>query len=667
MITRVVAFDCETHLIRTGMLFPRLVCVSVCEGGKSTLYDATDGVRVVLDLLRDPSVLLVGHNVAYDLGIIASEAISQGHIAPWVMRWIFEAYAADRITDTMIRAMLYDIADGKFQEIEGARRGKSYALSALAKKWCDIVLEKEDTWRLHYAALQHIPLDQWPKEAREYSLLDSEVTLSVHQTISAVCATEGRPYGDIPDEYRQARAAWVLHLASGWGPLVDQTMVREIRQALELELAANEQVLTDAGLYKSDKRNGRIALTKGGRKSKNLTRLRELIVQGYASRGETPPTTDKGQVSTSADAALESGHPACMAYANCAKAEKLLSTYLPALERAGDGPLTSSPNVLVASGRTSWTNPNLQNPPQVGGIRECMVPRAGRVFVGADLDTVELRALAQTCLEMFGFSEMAAALIRGEDLHSALGADLMGTTYQQFVRLLEAGDPTAEILRQLAKRINFGLPGGMGIDKFAATAEKDGQPLDSIPSEARRKAQQYKEAWFRRWPEMRQYLQRASETTGDWGSGRIVQPWSGRVRGGLEYCAAANTLFQGRVADGAKLALWRLAWAMYVDTDSVLYGSRLVFFLHDEVILECPEEIAHECAQELVKILCGAVQEVIPDVPITSKPVVMRRFLKGAKPVHVNGRLVPGRPEVLGIDAKTGKKKVKWVPDALAA
>lgn len=49
--------------------------------------------------------------------------------------------------------------------------------------------------------------------------------------------------------------------------------------------------------------------------------------------------------------------------------------------------------------------------------------RPGTVLVGADLDTVELRALAQSCLEILGYSEMAAALLRGEDLHLAPAAE----------------------------------------------------------------------------------------------------------------------------------------------------------------------------------------------------------------------------------------------------
>jgi hypothetical protein len=126
---------------------------------------------------------------------------------------------------------------------------------------------------------------------------------------------------------------------------------------------------------------------------------------------------------------------------------------------------------------------------------------------------------------------------------------------------------------------------------------------------------------------------------------------------GLDYCSCANTYFQGRVADGTKLALWRVSYACYVDINSPLYGSRIVLFLHDEIILECPEGREDACAKELVKLMCGAVQEVIPDVNITSTACAMRRWFKGCKPFYINGLLVPSKP------FKDVSGKIKWVFD----
>lgn len=667
------------------MLFPRVVCVSFAtfDGavGSPTkwLRDRVDGVLEVLNYLRDPNVVLIGHNVAYDIGVVLAELITLSRnpitcllVPPEeeLLEIVFNAYEEDRISDVMIRSMLVDIARGAFQEIEGQRRGKIYGLDRLALRWCQIQIMKADTWRLHYAFLDGTALALWPQDAIDYALLDAEVTALIDVAIAAWVASEGIPSGEIPDAYRQIRAAWVLHLMAGWGVRVDPVAVKALRDDLKQKQKQFYAVLDQWGIFKKD-RLGNYKRTKKGAIQKDQKRLQELISEGYAGKGETPPMTSKGP-STSADTARESGHPAGIAFADVASIDKLLSTYIPILERGIAGlPITSAPNVLVASGRTSWTNPNWQNPPRSGGIRECVVARPGTVLVAADLDTVELRALAQACIEIVGYSTMGDAIKAGQDLHLAVAAEILGMSYDDAKAQLDSGDPIVTEARQTAKKANFSLPGGVGAPKFAQMYYDDDQPLCTFPdgtydqAGSIARAASIKTAWLNRWREMRDYLRHAGDVCGDFGTNMVEQPWSGRIRGGLDYCSCANTYFQGRVADGTKLALWRLARACYVDKTSPLYGSRIVLFLHDEVILEVPEGKEHECGEEIVKILVGAVQEVIPDIPITSTAVAMRKWFKGAKAVKVNGRLVPCKPQK--VKQPDGKDKTSWIPDLLAA
>lgn len=687
MTKRKIAFDVETHVIRPGMLFPKLVCASfaMIDFGtvRSWIRLGADAALEWLGYIKDPNVILIGHNACFDTGVMLAELILMARAGDIrvpseedLFTLVFDAYEQDRISDTMIRAMMKDIARGRYQVIEGGRRGKWYNLASLALRELGIVLQKKDTWRLHYAALDGLPLSQWPQEAIDYSLLDSEITIQVDAKITEWVIAEGMGTGEIPDEWRQMRAAWVLHLIAGWGVRVDPVLVAHIKDVLETQRKVNYAILDQWGVLKKD-RHGNYKRTKTGGIQKDQKLLQKYIAEGFEGQGKTPPMTDGRknklgiripEVSHSADTARESGHPAAMAFADGASADKLLSTYVPILERGAAGlPITSSPNVLVASGRTSWQNPNWQNPPRLGGIRECVIPRKGFVLCAADLDTVELRALAQSCLEIVGYSEMAQALQRGEDLHLGLAAEILGLDYQTAEALYNAGDPVVTEARQTAKKGNFSLPGGVGVAKFAWMYLQDEQPLCLHPdgtydqAGSERRAGEIKAAWFRKWTEMKAYLQNAGDICGDFGSATVEAPWSGRIRGGLDYCACANTYFQGRVADGTKLALWRLARACYVDKTSPLYGSRLVLFLHDEVILEVPENCASACAAEVVKILCGAVQEVIPSIPITSTAVLMRRWYKGAKPakITINGReiLVPCKP------VKDAKGKTKWLAD----
>jgi hypothetical protein len=63
--------------------------------------------------------------------------------------------------------------------------------------------------------------------------------------------------------------------------------------------------------------------------------------------------------------------------------------------------------------------------------------------------------------------------------------------------------------------------------------------------------------------------------------------------------------------------------------------------VHDEYIAEAPEETAHECAEEMVRIMEASGREWCPDVPVRAEPAISRRWRKGAEPVRLDGRLIP--------------------------
>lgn len=112
------------------------------------------------------------------------------------------------------------------------------------------------------------------------------------------------------------------------------------------------------------------------------------------------------------------------------------------------------------------------------------------------------------------------------------------------------------------------------------------------------------------------------------------------------YTQACNSPFQGLVADFAKDALVRIQEAAWTDRRSPLYGSRPIFFVHDEVISEVPEECAHEAAYEQARIMAETAEEYTPDVPMIVEPALMRRWYKDADPViGPDGRLVPWEPD----------------------
>jgi DNA polymerase I-like protein with 3'-5' exonuclease and polymerase domains len=318
----------------------------------------------------------------------------------------------------------------------------------------------------------------------------------------------------------------------------------------------------------------------------------------------------------------------------------------------------------------------------MGLTRECFIPRSGWVFGFVDYSGLELCTLAQVCLDVLGRSEMAEALRRGEDLHLALGADMLGISYEEAKSRSKTGDQEIKFYRQQAKPANFGFPGGMGPESFREYSEVYGITLTSF------QAQELKDAWFRKWPEMRDYFrwitrltEQTDPTTGN--TRPIAQIRSGRLRGGATYCAACNGFFQGLAADGAKEALWLVArecylerpWAKVPDPVSgkthnertPLFGCRPSLFIHDEIGLEIPypaggEAAASASVERLSAVMVAAMKRWVPDVPIKAEPVMVRRWFKGAEVVRrEDGVILPSKPVTeIGAD---GKKKTKWVAD----
>lgn len=707
---RIVAVDAETHLIKPGQAFPKPVCLSWAEWTPtnitSGLLDRLGGLHHLEALVLDPDVVLVGHELPYDLGVFAAEAF---HVWPEtrarrLLRGIFDKIERGHARDTGIRQKLLDIAAGVFKfEIDenGAATKHKYSLADLifrytgksrfhqkrgmtapeflarfahcrwgtytvsdGETWRNITgwvcpldlwpeAAKLEPWRLRYSMLDGVPIEDWPEPAKSYALEDSVDALEVYNCQAHYATQEGSSDGCPPDEARQEMAAWVLRLMAGWGVRTDGAAVAQVKSVLQAEWDASVVHLQAAQIVREDGTRDMKAIQARVEGAFLAQGLECPLTDGGAS-GNRKPKTDEETLRATGDAPL-------IILADAMSGAKLLNTYIPVLEGGIRWPITSRPNALVDTGRTSWAGPNLQNPPRKGGIRECFIPRPGWVFCSVDYDTIELRALAQTCLELFGWSEMAAALRAGKDLHLDLAAEMLGITYDEAVARYKAGDPVVEDARQGAKAANFGFPGGMGVDKFLATQAdliKKSPTLKALSREDLHAwGRDLRDAWMRKWPEMRDYFSHVSKLTADTAPCRVVHPWSGRVRGGLDYCSAANGYFQGRTADGAKLALWRVCREMYLEESSPLYQSRMGIFLHDEIFSEMPENLAHAAAARKVEIMKTAMAEVIPDVPITAGAVLMRRWYKGAKAREVNGRLVPVRPD------KDAEGRGIWVPD----
>lgn len=238
---------------------------------------------------------------------------------------------------------------------------------------------------------------------------------------------------------------------------------------------------------------------------------------------------------------------------------------------------------------------------------------------------------------------------------------------------------------------NFGFPGGLGPTTMVVYAaglldkKTHARWFGVDHREQIAKAKLIRNIWFETWPENREYfavVAKMLEATAseDGETGVVQQLLSGRIRGGIRFTAAANGFFQGRVADAMKEILWKLAVECYTGRcvsshahggtnycthagRSILVGSRPILFLHDEPILEHPEDgTESDRAERQRQIVVECLERWMPYVPCTSSAVLMRRWQKGAKPLLVGGKLVPVKPEKFVLD---GKEKVRWVHDRL--
>jgi DNA polymerase I-like protein with 3'-5' exonuclease and polymerase domains len=607
-------------LIRPGLLTPPVVCLTWADdrapaGRIVGRQSAADVFRLmVLDALATPGRVIVGANLAYDLGVMSAAN-------PSLLPLIFQAFDQDKFRDVQIRETMLAIAGGD-------RKGRLVSLQALVERYLGRHLEKADTWRLRYGELVDVPLEEWPAEAREYALADAAVTLEVY--VAQAAQNRIAPGELLPTESDQLRAAWALHLMGAWGIRTDPEHTESILADVRAKHSAALEIAREAGFIRKDG-------------SKDMKRIQAAVAQSFTDRGLEVPRTKpsrrfpEGQVSTDADTLEEAQVPGV---SDAIHWSKISTSWLEPLSQGYTHPITPRWNVLVDTSRTSCQKPPMQTLPRDADVRPCVKARDGFALVGADYDTVELRALGQVCLDLFGGSRLADVLNAGLDPHLATAAEILGCTYEEILARYQAGEEEAADARQFAKIPNFGNPGGMGADALVAFAWSNYRMrLDT------HRARELKAAWLRAYPEMGDYFKTISGWMGPAGEVTIQHPRTGFVRGGTRYTAACNLMFQHLAAQGAKRALYAISRACYAEPESPLYGCRPILFIHDEFILEAPEGRVHEAAEELVRIMIAHMATVIPDVVIKASPVAMRVWHKKAKAVRDSaGRLCVWEP-----------------------
>ncbi|WP_338019292.1 DNA polymerase I [Paraburkholderia tagetis] len=432
---------------------------------------------------------------------------------------------------------------------------------------------------------QQIGFDDVPLEtAAEYAAEDADVTLQLHLALYPQIAPEKGLYY----VYREIEmpTSRVLRKVERNGVLIDTERLEKQSAEIAVRLIELEQqaYALAGGEFNlgSPKQIGQIFFEK----------LQLPVVKKTPSGA---PSTDEEVLQK-----LAEDYPLPKLLLEHRGLAKLKSTYtdkLPRMVNAQTGRVhTNYAQAVAVTGRLASNDPNLQNIPVRTGegrrIREAFIAPPGCKIVSADYSQIELRIMAH----ISGDESLLAAFKRGDDIHRATAAEVFGMTP------LEVSNDQ----RRIAKVINFGLIYGMSAFGLASNL--------GITRDA---ATLYIDRYFARYPGVKRYM---DETRMDAKSRGYVETvfgrrlWLPEINGGngprrqAAERAAINAPMQGTAADLIKLSM--IAVQQWLDKRKI--GTRMIMQVHDELVLEVPDEELSEVRKCLPELMCSVAKLKVP-------------------------------------------------------
>ena len=553
------AFDTETTSL--DYMQARIVGVSFAVSAGEAAYvplgHAYPGAPEQLDrdrvlerlrpLLEDPARAKVGQNLKYDMSVLANHGIALRGIA----------------FDTMLESYVLNAGVGRHDMDTLAERHLGHK-----------TIHFED---IAGKGARQLTFDQVPLEqAGPYAAEDADVTLRLHEVMWPKLSAEpalARVLQEI-----EVPLVGVLSRMERNGVRVDRDMLA--RQSGEL--AARMHALEQEAYALAGRR-----FNMGSPKQIGQIFFEELELPVIARTPKGAPSTAESVLQELA----ERDHALPRVILEHRGLAKLKSTYtdkLPELVDPGTGRLhTSYHQAVAATGRLSSSDPNLQNIPvrseEGRRIRQAFVPVDGWRMLAADYSQIELRIMAH----LSGDAGLLAAFAAGEDIHRATAAEVFGA---------DSVDAVTAEQRRSAKAINFGLIYGMSAFGLARQLGIE-----------RGAAQEYVDLYFKRYPGVREFMERTREQAREQG---YVETLFGRrlylpeinarnqqVRSGAER-TAINAPMQGTAADIIKRAMLAVdAWIL-----DETPACRMLMQVHDELVFEV-EATAVEAASTRIRAL----------------------------------------------------------------
>lgn len=417
--------------------------------------------------------------------------------------------------------------------------------------------------------------DEQPEEFKEYAGY-----LSLVAFLAAPVLEEKLRESGMEQLFREIEMplSYVLYSMEKEGVRVEREALKEYGDALLVKIEKLEQsVYKQAGIefnLNSPKQLGEVLFERlklpGGKKTKTGYSTAADVLEKLA--GEAPIVSDILEYRTLA---------------------KLKSTYADGLATCiqEDGKIHTTFNqTITATGRISSTEPNLQNIPmrmELGRmIRKVFVPKEGCLFVDADYSQIELRLLAH----MSGDEHLIEAYREESDIHRITASQVFHTPMEE----------VTDLQRRNAKAVNFGIV--YGISSFG---------LSQDLSITRKEATEYIEQYFKTYPKVKGFLDSLVAQGKEKG---YVETIFGRRRPIPELAssnfmqrsfgerAAMNSPLQGTAADIMKIAMIRV----FNRLEEEKLKSRMLLQVHDELLLEVPEDEVEQVRRILEDEMKGA-------------------------------------------------------------
>ncbi len=309
-----------------------------------------------------------------------------------------------------------------------------------------------------------------------------------------------------------------------------------------------------------------------------------------------------GKYSTSADILekLADEHEVVRLILNYRQFQKLYSTYIegfkPLINKSDNIVHTTYNQTVTTTGRLSSTNPNLQNIPvredEGRELRKVFVPREGNVFIDADYTQIELRLLAH----FSGCKELIEAYANDDDVHAVTASQVFGVPLSA----------VTSKMRREAKAVNFGIIYGISDFGLAKNLNIDVKT-----------AREYIEKYFAQYSAVKEYMESnvafakangyVSTLTGRKRYIREINSSNYNLRQFGER-AAMNMPLQGSSADIIKIAMVNLNNALKREK----MKTKLILQVHDELILDAPENEKEKAAEILKFEMENAVELKVP-------------------------------------------------------